>query len=65
MARLAPRRDHIIRLLVPQVHAGPGLAVTPVEKCHRGIFQRREAGSKASRRSQNNNLRRHFGIKSI
>ncbi|TWT30631.1 hypothetical protein Enr8_41520 [Blastopirellula retiformator] len=36
-----------------------------VEKCHRGIFQPRQAQSIALRGSQNNDLRRYFGIVSL
>ena len=41
------------------------LIYQPVEKRHRGVFQRRQARSKAPRGSQNNDLRRHFGITSV
>uniref|UniRef100_UPI0036F1F24E sulfatase-like hydrolase/transferase n=1 Tax=Blastopirellula retiformator TaxID=2527970 RepID=UPI0036F1F24E len=37
----------------------------PVEKCHRGIFQPRQAQSVALRGSQNIDLRRYFGIASM
>ncbi|WP_390620168.1 hypothetical protein [Blastopirellula retiformator] len=37
----------------------------PFEKCHRGIFQPRQAQSVALRGSQTNDLRRYFGIASV
>jgi hypothetical protein len=37
----------------------------PVENRRRGVFQPRQVRSKAPHGSQNNDLRRHFGITSM
>ena len=64
---------HLSRTAPAAIAAGPGASARkilrrpyqPVEKCPRGIFQPRQARSKASRGSQNSGLRHYFVVASL